>query len=187
MNLQEAECLGEQVLKILKPLVERGEIAGSIRRRRLDVNDIDIVAIPDWSDIRIPNPLYNTTQITHVKPDETWTKNIPKVLTEKLGLQFLIGGKDLLRMMFRVPELQVDIYRARPETWGIIQLIRTGSKEHNVKLCSLARSKGLKLSACSGVVGQEGFGPILASRTEEEIFRALGLEYVAPEKREVQV
>jgi DNA polymerase/3'-5' exonuclease PolX len=51
---------------------------------------------------------------------------------------------------------------------------------------TLARSKGLKLSAAEGVVDQDGFGKILAGRTEESIFAALGLAFVEPKDREVK-
>ena len=78
--------------------------------------------------------------------------------------------------------LQGDVYRARPETWGVILLIRTGSKEHNVKLCTLARSKGLMLSASQGVIENHN---IVACRTEEGIFSALSMKFVEPKDREV--
>ncbi len=112
-----------------------------------------------------------------------WKDLIPARL-KKCGLKVEASGQELLRCTFLGDGFQVDIYRARPETWGVILLVRTGSKEHNVKLCTLARSKGLKLSASEGLVTQGGFGQIIASRTEEEIFTALGLEYVEPSNRE---
>jgi len=83
-------------------------------------------------------------------------------------------------MVFPI-DLQVDIYRATPKTWGVLTLIRTGSTQHNIKLCSWAKSMGLMLSAKDGVIKD---GQVIASRTEEEIFKALCLEYVAPEQRE---
>jgi DNA polymerase/3'-5' exonuclease PolX len=80
----------------------------------------------------------------------------------------------------------LDIYRARPETWGIILLVRTGSKEHNINLCCLAQSKGLKLSAAEGVLKPfGGHASVLARETEEAVFAALGLSYIRPEDREV--
>jgi DNA polymerase (family 10) len=95
-----------------------------------------------------------------------------------------MSGQEILRCTFLSDGFQVDVYRARPETWGVILLVRTGSKDHNVKLCTLARSKGLKLSASEGLVTQGGFGQVIASKTEEEIFSALGLEYIEPNYRE---
>jgi DNA polymerase (family 10) len=89
----------------------------------------------------------------------------------------------------RDPEYTVDIYHATPETWGILILVRTGSKEHNVKLCNLALSKGLKLSAAEGVLKPVDSFPsmmqTIASKTEEEVFATLGIPYVEPKDREV--
>lgn len=175
-----------QVVDAIFDLCDRVVVVGSVRRRRPEVNDIDIVAIPEYSDYRIPDPFNGTVKTMRLNPEETWKKNFPEVLMKGplklLGHQF---GQELLRFSFRHNSLQVDIYRARPETWGIILLVRTGSKEHNVKLCRLARSKGLKLSASQGLISQDGFGQVRASKTEEEIFAALGIPFVNPEDREV--
>ena len=123
--------------------------------------------------------------IAKFDPSTVWKNLIPNALV-KFGLKLEVSGQELHRFSFP-SGLQVDVYRARPETWGVILLIRTGSKEHNVKLCTLARSKGLKLSACEGVVTQEGFGKIIACRTEEEIFSALDLSFVEQKDREVRL
>jgi DNA polymerase (family 10) len=63
----------------------------------------------------------------------------------------------------------------------MLLLARTGSKEHNIKLAALAKSKGLTFSPHEGIKRGE---QILASETEEAIFAALGLPYIAPEDRE---
>lgn len=181
MKLEDAQVFAEKILGILQPFCERVAVAGSIRRGRPEVNDIDVVAIPKPVDM--PGGLCG---VAHYSESQVWKDLIPIALL-KHDIVAEMRGQELLRFKFTKPELQVDLYRARPETWGVILLIRTGSKEHNVKLCSLARSKGLKLSACEGVVTQEGFGKIIGSKTEEEIFSALGLGFVEPKDREVRI
>jgi DNA polymerase (family 10) len=178
MKREDVLPLAEKVCVALQPLCERVCIAGSIRRLKPDVNDVDIVAMPKYMDL--PGALGGTA---HFSESQVWKDLFPMALL-KLKLFRHELGQELMRFCFVEPELQVDVYRARPETWGVILLVRTGSKEHNVKLCSLARSKGLKLSASEGVVTQEGFGQVVASKTEEEIFAALGLSYVEPKDRE---
>ena len=69
-------------------------------------------------------------------------------------------------------------------TWGILLLIRTGSSEHNIKLCNLAIRKGYRLAYSQGLLNEEG--EVIASRTEREVFQALGLDYVSPEDRELK-
>ena len=194
MKLEEAEKYAKQVTDAISSLCEKTLVVGSVRRRRPEVNDIDVVAIPDYSDYRIPDPLHNTTQITRMKPDETWKKNILKVVFEKLHASVVKAGPELITVTLphqagssipfgvRYANVQVDIYRATPKTWGVLTLIRTGSKEHNIKLCSRAKGMGLMLSAKDGVVYE---GRVIASETEEDIFKALGMDYVPPEKREL--
>jgi DNA polymerase (family X) len=186
MQLQKAQVLAEKVRVALEPLCEKVVVAGSIRRQKAEVNDIDIVALPKAIDQ--PSPLGFGAAV-HLDASAVWMLPFPMAL-KKAGLKIEISGPELIRCSFVDGGFQVDVYRARPETWGVILLIRTGSKDHNVKLCSLARSKGLKLSAAEGVVTQEGFGEgfgqIIASRTEKEIFSALGLSFVEPKNREVR-
>lgn len=189
MKREDVLPLAKKVCAALQPLCERVCIAGSIRRLKPEVNDVDIVAMPKSVDHLSPLGFP-----THFTEPWVWSQLIPQTLTKgELKLKSLEAGQELLRFSFRNSELQVDIYRARPETWGVILLVRTGSREHNVKLCTLARSKGLMLSASQGVieVKETGLRPtigepcIIASRTEEEIFNALGLAFVEPKDREV--
>ena len=145
MDLTQASLLANKVLIALHPFCEGLKVAGSIRREKPEVHDIDIVAMP--------KVVMSSTAFGFPAPcsaDNVWTLLIPFEL-HKLGLKREISGPELIRCSF--PDgFQVDIYRARPETWGIILLVRTGSKEHNMKLCALAKSKGLKFSVSRGIV-----------------------------------
>ena len=181
MRLEDASREAAWVVSKFDFLCEKVMVVGSIRRQRPEVNDIDIVVIP-----RSPR-------------ERNWDE-IAKALKRAHGMiQFKKGPKLMtfahysdapgLVMRPRDPEYTVDIYHATPETWGILILVRTGSKEHNVKLCNLGLSKGMKLSAAEGVLKPlESFPSmmkVIACRTEEEIFAALGLGYVEPKDREV--
>lgn len=157
MEFEHAENLGKEIIALLVRHVERAEIAGSVRRRRPQVNDLDIVVIPKmWM----------------------WS-SIPAAL-ESSDLKFVRGKDELLTFVRYLDNFTVDIYRASPQTWGTLLLIRTGSKMHNVKLCVRARELGLMLSAKKGVLHQ---GIVIASRTEEEIFKALQMDFIPPELR----
>jgi DNA polymerase (family 10) len=165
MKLEEAEKLANQIVHSIKHLCDYEHImvVGSIRRRCPEVKDIDIVLIPQaWM----------------------WNTIIQTLKTSWLA-EVVEAGQELARL--KVPAsvisepVQVDIYRARPETWGVMLLIRTGSIQHNIKMCSRARAMNMMLSAKEGVIKD---GKVIASRTEEEIFKALGMDFVEPQKRE---
>ena len=177
MKLEEARVLADRACRILACFCDRVEVAGSIRRGKVEVGDIDIVAVPKA--MILPGAgLFGAARVT---ADQAWNELIPLAFKKAC---FLVeaSGKELLRCFF-LNGCQVDIYRARPETWGVILLVRTGSKEHNVKLCTIAQSKGMKLSASQGLLDKSG---IVACRTEEGIFSALGLNFVEPKDREVR-
>jgi DNA polymerase/3'-5' exonuclease PolX len=169
MELQEAIKAAESVKIQLSPLCSKIEIVGSIRRKKPLVNDIDIVCIPD-----------NQTRFISM------LKNFGK---------FKAAGEKIIRVeTFQTLGIDLDIYIANSLTWGTLMLIRTGSKEHNVKLCALARRNGMHLHAdgsglfrmqeVQGLFSSEPGQEIrVAGDTEESIFKMLGIQYVKPEDR----
>jgi DNA polymerase (family 10) len=78
--------------------------------------------------------------------------------------------------------LQVDLRVVPPESWGAALQYFTGSKEHNVRIREMAVRRGLKLSEY-GLHRVED-GSLVVSETEEEVYRQLGLDWIAPPLRE---
>ncbi len=152
--LERAEKVAEAVVKRLSPYCKKVEVAGSIRRRKPWVNDIDLVLIP--------SDLWNLHQ-------------------EVMGLgQMRMSGSKILRVMDG--DTQVDIYVADETTWATLLLIRTGSVENNIRLATLAKRKGCHLAASGDGLFNER-GERIAGDSEESIYRALGLPYQKPEER----
>jgi DNA polymerase (family 10) len=97
-------------------------------------------------------------------------------------------GRDILR--FNYADIQVDIFFAHgverdlltetPSNWGSVLLTYTGPKWFNARLASTARTKGLTFRPYIGLMRDE---QIIASATEEEIFKALELPFLTPENR----
>jgi DNA polymerase (family 10) len=81
--------------------------------------------------------------------------------------------------------LQIDLRVVPAASWGAALMYFTGSKEHNVRLRGYALRKKLLLNEYGLYrVGEEKGGTPVASRTEEEIYAALGMDWIAPELRE---
>jgi DNA polymerase (family 10) len=163
MELKLAKTIAGDIVNKLTPHCQRIEVAGSIRRRKEYVRDIDIVLIPS---------------------------NQGQLLAALQGIgQIAMGGNKLIRV--KTPYgIDLDIYIADERTWATLLLIRTGSKKHNIKLCTLAKKLGMTLHADgSGLfrlsnVASQPYEARVAGDSEESIFEALGLAYVPPEKRE---
>jgi len=154
MELERAQKIANEVLWRLAPYCKKIEVAGSIRRRKPVVNDIDIVLIPS----------------------DLWYLNQAII---SLGLATLAGDK-LKRVTYN--GTQVDVYYATEQTWATLLLIRTGSKESNIRLASLAKKKGWHLAA-SGDGLFNGNWRRIAGDTEESIYEALDLPWQRPEER----
>ncbi len=155
MELGKAQKIANEIRDLLEPLCEKLAVAGSIRRQRPVVNDIDLVMIPidRWKlDLRV--------------------MSLGKVNMSDLKLSRVTmdGGT------------RVDIYFATPETFATLLLIRTGSVESNIRLCATAKRRGWRLCADgSGLFNERG--ERVAGDSEESIYEALGLTYQPPERR----
>ena len=75
----------------------------------------------------------------------------------------------------------MDFYRAKPSTFGIHLLVRTGSADHNIWLAGHASSKGMRLKYSEGLIKD---GVPIAGEAEQDVFEALGLPWPLPFERE---
>ena len=137
--------------------VERVEIAGSIRRRKETVGDIDI--------------LVTTNQPLEVMAYFTGMEMVGDVV---------VSGPTKSTVRLKENGIDVDLRVFDDESFGSALMYFTGSKETNVALRRIAISKGLKLSEYGVFRGQK----LVAGTREEDVFKSLGMEYIEPELRE---
>lgn len=182
----DASIKAQQIGEKLLAHCERICVAGSIRRMQPWVSDIDLVVIPKWESkdslFGMTEDLGNTDFYAAVR-QELW--DITAEGTK------LIRGKSYIATS---SSIGVDLYVATPESWATLLLIRTGSKEHNIWMCSRAFHCGGKLHADgSGLELAGQYDPIrqrtmnhrvVQPESEEDIFKLLGLPYAEPKLRE---
>jgi len=138
------------------PGVVQAAVAGSIRRRRETIGDLDfLVAARD--PVQVSAAFAAMPEVAHV-----YARGESKTLVR------LADGID------------ADLRVVSAESFGAALLYFTGSKAHNVALRSIARRKGLKLNEYGVFRGERR----LAGRSEKEVYEALGLPLVPPELRE---
>lgn len=134
-----AENVADEIVTRLQNHFARYQICGSLRRMKETVGDIDIVAIPRLA--YEPGDETLSEAISKIDPDGS---DIAKSLGRSGAGRFLDG--DLVKR-FHFQGISIDLYLADDTMFGTLVLIRTGSKEHNIKLTMLARSKNMKLFA----------------------------------------
>ncbi|HHI96515.1 MAG TPA: DNA polymerase/3'-5' exonuclease PolX [Thermodesulfatator atlanticus] len=148
----------EELVSLLKKKspVDRIDIAGSIRRRRETVKDIDIL-------VTSKNPL---------KVMEIFV-SLPMVE------EVLLQGETKTSVRLK-QGIQVDLRVVDPECYGAALAYFTGSKAHNIRIRELGVQRGLKINEYGIFKGQNRIG----GREEEEVFAAVGLPWIPPELRE---
>ena len=153
--------------------VDRISPAGSLRRMKETVGDVDIV-------------------IGSTAPEVVMETFVSHPLADKV----LARGNTKSSIRTR-DDLQIDLRVVDPEAFGAALMYFTGSKEHNIRLREMALKKGLKINEY-GIFDVSGLdegagkekesspkaGKRLSAATEEECFETLGLPWIAPELRE---
>jgi DNA polymerase (family X) len=156
-----ADQTAAEVIALLQEVkgVTGAVAAGSLRRGKETVGDVDILVTGDAAEKALA---------AFVK----WKK-----VEEVLG-----HGENKASARIGVEGIQVDVRSLPEENLGAALQYFTGSKEHNVTLRTRAVKSGLTLNEYA--LAREADGHVVASRTEEEIYAALGLPWIPPELRE---
>jgi len=180
-----AHHVATAIVENLRPACERIKIAGSLRRRRDMVHDIDMVLIPRLERVQAPQRGF------FADTDTVEQRAIDRVLTDLQDAgritDLALSGK-IVRFVATKSGIPIDLYLAKESTWATILLIRTGSKEHNIRLAQEARKRGLILKADgTGLINPRTGAPVGAFREEGHLFKFLGRRYVEPEYREVGI
>ncbi len=140
------------------PEVEQALYCGSLRRFRETIADIDIVVAS-----KAPAPVMEKFV------------SMPRVSE-------VIGSGETKTSVLTSTGLQVDLRIVEPHQFGAACQYFTGSKAHNIKLRQLALEKGWLLNEYGLSVAETG--KVVASETEEAIYKALGLAFIPPPMRE---
>jgi DNA polymerase (family 10) len=141
--------------------IDSVSIAGSLRRYRETIGDIDLLVA------------------------STTPRPVMDALMRAPAVERVLVNGETKTSVIVARGLQIDLRVVPPDSWGAAMVYFTGSKEHNVRLRGHALKKKLLLNEYGLYrVGAEARGQEIASRTEEEIYAALGMDWIAPELRE---
>jgi len=158
MKLEEARKIAEKYLDLLEPFCRRIQIAGSIRREKPEVHDIELVCIPKDN----PQDFGSFTNIVN---------SLEKVKGEPTGRY----------TQRKLPEgINLDLFMANEENWGLIFAIRTGSADfsHKILACGWVKAGYKSKDGMLTKNGQE-----IECREEEDLFKIIGIPFVEPRLR----
>ncbi len=177
-----AEAIVEQVLKVKG--VKKAAFAGSLRRGKETIGDIDILAVADDPEAahKAFTSLPGVLQVLASGKTKSSVRHTLEADADRWG-----------KLSDAAPAVQVDLRVVPEASWGAAMLYFTGSKEHNVRMRERAIKRGMTLNEYglykSGdtkdkTPPQERGETPVAGETEQSVFKALDLVYVEPELRE---
>ena len=152
--------IAEEILGELRGIgaVKRADVAGSLRRMRETIGDIDLLVASDHP---------------------------AKVMDAFASLSYVervMARGDTKSSVVTTKGLQVDLRVVEPKVWGAALQYFTGSQAHNVHVREIAVRKGLKLSEYG--LFRAKSGRLIVAETEEEVYERLGLPWIPPTLRE---
>jgi len=156
-----AERAAEELVGYLSavPGVEKITPAGSLRRAKETVGDLDLLVTGPGA-----------------------AEALEKFVVHPRAQEVLGKGPNKASIKFGLEGLQVDLRALATESYGAALLYFTGSKEHNIVLRSRAQKMGLTLNEYA--LARLDDESAVASATEEDIYKVLGLDWIPPELRE---
>lgn len=163
MVLWDALQAGEKLVSLFQnqPGVIHVELAGSLRRRKESIGDIDMLIAAKHSD---------------------WARLVDLFTNPNLARRVLAKGDTKASIILKENGRQADLRIVQEHAWGAALQYFTGSKDHNVHLRTLAKDKGYKISEYG--IFHSGNGKRVAGKSEEEIYHTLGMQFIPPEMRE---
>jgi DNA polymerase (family X) len=158
--LHEAEQYARAIVEYLKAGggIDAIDVAGSFRRRKETIGDLDIV-VSCANPTAVIQRFGKFGEVTHV-----------------------VSQGDTRSSVRLSSGLQVDLRVVEPASFGAAMQYFTGSQAHNIELRKIAQAKKLKLNEYGVFRGESSKS--IAGRTEEDVYRSLGLDWIPPELRE---
>ena len=156
--LSDAKAEADAIVADLQQLksIKHATVAGSCRRRKETCGDLDVLV----------------TSSDH-------NAAMDRLAANPLVVKVLARGDTKQRVRLR-SGLELDLRVVPDESFGAASQYFTGSKEHNIVIRRRAQERGLKLNEYGLFRGDE----LVASRTEEDVYQAVGLPWIPPELRE---
>jgi len=156
--LADAKTFADEIVNDLAGLdcVSQATVAGSCRRRKETVGDLDLLVTSSDSE------------------------QVMSALTEHRLVQETLAGGETKQRVRLINGIEMDLRVVPDESYGAALQYFTGSKEHNIVVRKRAIERGFKLNEYGLFEGEQQ----IAGRTEEDVYSALDLPWIAPELRE---
>lgn len=183
----EAVAVAKEFCDALKRGCERLIVAGSLRRRRLEVGDVEILYIPKMRTVELPaENLFDppgTAQIDEVDAYLDWLLE-QGVIRQRLNVNGGTAWGEKNKLAVHVGSgIPVDFFATTEGCWFNYLVCRTGGQETNVRIASAAKAKGWRWNPYEAGFSHLGSGEHFDVKSERDVFEFVGLPYREPWER----
>jgi len=165
IRLDDAREIAQDFLSKTESLYKKHLLAGSIRRRKPIVHDIDIAVIPKE------------------KAFGSWKDKVTKRVSE-IGGRVTSFGDTITNFAYRGVQINLFIC-LNEDAWGVTEMWATGPKGHTIGMTIKARDRGLIINS-KGLWTRDNPPRLIKTKTEKDVGRLLGWRYKPPEERGIE-
>lgn len=177
MSFSLADEIAGKLLKIFKPACERIEIAGSTRRRKSEIGDIEFVAVPKLASGRIVD-LFGNAELVNLLDRRVYC------FAAQDAIELIKDGPKYKKFLLKKESVGVDLFITTPPQWGYILSLRTGPSEFNERWNTQRNKGGLLPSQYRFEGGWLWCGDQrIDTPDEKEFFDLIGIGWIEPEQR----
>jgi len=174
--------------KLLAPTCEKITVAGSLRRKKREVGDIELLYIPRLDEAKLPGEMFAQAEqnMADLAIEQLITAGVLAKRVNVKGRE-MFGAKN--KLMRHVPSgIPVDLFAASYYNWFNYLVCRTGGAENNIAICNAAIARGWQWNPYGpgfsrASAGDEVAMDIQVMESERDVFEFVGLPWLEPEDR----
>lgn len=177
--------VAEQICDALRPFTKKIAIAGSLRRGKDSIGDIELLFIPKFGQRPAPDDLFRTPRETNLVDDQLAAWKSDGVIRERLKSDgSKTWGAQIKLAVHSASGISVDFFSATDRNWWSLLVCRTGPAALNELICNCAISLGMKWAPFEGFKCRASDRLIYIPKSEKDLFKRIRLPYLPPAKRE---
>lgn len=161
------------------------EVVGSVRRRKPDCGDVELLYVPKFGPVPVKTDLFETNEQRNLTDLAIADLERTGILLRRLNSRgHETFGEKIKLMRHAETGIPIDLFSTNLESWWNYLVCRTGPAESNVRICMEANARGWRWAPYSpGYVRLDGGEPSAPMESEEDVFRFVNLPFLPPEKR----
>ena len=178
-----AMAVADSLVHFLRPFSDRIIVAGSLRRLKAYVGDVEILYIPKFEERKHPEDMF-IMRFENLVDEQIAELEKTGVLERRKNVNGseMFGPKNKL-MRHIATGIPVDLFATTADAWFNYLTCRTGPADSNTRICVAAQRKGWKWNPYGNGFTNNRTGETKVMESEEAVFKFVGLPYLPPEKR----